>query len=288
MRYLILMLFACSLFTARAQDAEFYYKQGMEKAQTGDLEKALQLLDKSISLNDHEYVAWYNRAIVKSMMGRYEDALPDLEQTIKLNPGYKKAYLNRGTAKKHLTDYAGAIADYTYASQLDSTYAEAYYNLGLVYQLFEKKSLACTNFTKATQLGYKTPLQKIGYCNDTSTKKDIHTIMWLTETTPDIKYGFSPDRPVKVGTGYDGGPANQRAYLDLLRDAKGNPVKYTRIESCCAYPSPNALKGLALLDKYEVTFRNENNEEKVVMVYLTFYDYEAPQVLNGFRTVRKY
>jgi tetratricopeptide (TPR) repeat protein len=282
---LFLALFTCALLPA--QDAEFYYKQGLEQAQKGDLEKALGLFDKSISLKQDEYVAWYNRAIVKSMMHRYEDALADLEQTIKLNPGYKKAYLNRGTARKHLTDYQGALEDYSLAMQLDSAYAEAYYNRGLVYELFEKKNLACADFTKAYELGYKAAERKTQRCTDTvKSTVEIHPVLRLRNVAADYQYGFTQEKPIKVGTGPDGGPANERAYFDLLRDMSGNPVSYTRVSSCCAYPSKNAPLGLAMLDKYELRFHDKDGTEKTVNVYVSFYDYEEPEVLPGFNTVK--
>jgi tetratricopeptide (TPR) repeat protein len=44
-----------------AQDAKTYYDQGMEKARAGKLEEAIALFDKSIELNQNEYVVWFNR-----------------------------------------------------------------------------------------------------------------------------------------------------------------------------------------------------------------------------------
>ena len=221
-------------------------------------------------------------------MGHYEDALTDLEQTVKLNPGYKKAYLNRGTAKKHLTDYSGAMSDFTFCTQIDSAYAEAYYNRGVIYEMYGKKELACSDFNKAMLYGYQQAQKRVKRCNDTI--KDIieiHPIIRLSKTSDNRRYGFTQENPVKTGTGYDGGPTNERAYFDLLRDAQGQPIKYTRISSCCGYSSPNGVKGLAMLDKYEVIFLDEKGEEKTTMVYVSFYDYSEPEILFGFGTVRK-
>ncbi len=268
-------------------NGEFYYNEALKKAEAGDLAKALELFDKSIELKNDEYVAWYNRAIVKSMMGRYEGALTDLTQAIKLNPAYKKAYLNRGTAKKHLTDYGGAIQDFSRAIQLDSAYGEAYYNRGLVFELFDKTDRACSDFNKAKELGYARAEQRVALCKAPEKAAKTKHILWLTKTSDSPMYGFTPDMPVKVGTGPDGGPANERAYFDLLRDTKGNPVQYKRIGTCCGYKSDNAPKGLALLDKYEMTFINADGEQKIVYIYLTFYDYQEPEILNGFNTVAK-
>jgi tetratricopeptide (TPR) repeat protein len=278
--------FTCFLF-AKGQDSsgEFYYNKGLEKAQSGDLEKALELFDKSIAIKGDEYVAWYNRGIVKNMLHRYEDALVDLDQTIKLNPGYKKAYLNRGTARKHLTDFGGAILDFSRATQLDSTYGEAYYNRGLVYELFDKMDMACKDFHKAKDLGYDAAKNRNNVCLDPSKRGELHPVRWLTNTSTSRLYGFSSEHPIKIGDGPDGGPANERAYLDLLRDAKGKPVQYERMSTCCGYKSDNAPKGMALLDKYQMVFTTEDGETKTVFVYFSFYDYDEPLVLFGFTTV---
>ena len=247
---LILGLFCIISLQAQIHDGEFFYKLGLEKAQTGDLEKAVALFDSSIAIKNDEYLAWYNRGIVKGMMGRYEDELPDMEQTIRLNPGYKKAYLNRGTARRHLTDYSGAIADFTLATQLDSTYGEAFYDRGSVYELFGKTDLACADFERAKSQGFERANLKVEHCHDAEyQRRSIHPIVTLTQTAGNFKYGFTPDFPVKVGTGPDGGIENEHAYLDLLRDSKGNPVRYQRINSCCGYASVYAPHGLAMVDK---------------------------------------
>ena len=219
-------------------------------------------------------------------MGNYEAALPDLEETVRLNPGYKKAYLNRGNIKKHLTDYTGAMADYSLAAILDTTYGEAYYDRGVVYEMFGKNTLACADYEKAAQNGYKSAETKAALCKSGDfDKKQTHAVLWLTKTINNYKYGFSSELPVEVGTGPEGGPANERAYLNLLRDAQGNPIKYVHLGSCCGYASDNAPKGLALLDKYQITFVNDAGEEKTANVYLSFYDYLEPQVLYGFKTI---
>lgn len=272
------------LTTTFGQNAQKFYEQGLEKAQAGQLKDAIKLFDKSINLKSDEYVAWYNRGIAKSMLDLYEEALPDFDQTVKLAPDYKKGYLNRGTTKKRLTDYEGALADYTYAIKLDNNYADAYYNRGLVYEMLSKMDSACIDFNKAKEIGMSSAQKKVDKCKDT-TKTETHSILRLTKTADNLKYGFTSEMPIKVGKGPDGGPANNRAYLNLLRDAMGKPITYERKGSCCAYESKNGFLGMAMLDHYEITYFNEKNKKKKASVYISFYDYEEPQILFGFKTV---
>ncbi len=110
----------------------------------------------------------------------------------------------------------------------------------------------------------------------------IYSITSLKDTAANEKYGFTPEFPVKVGTGPKSGPANQRAYLELLIDPSGNQVTYERLGSCCGYPSENSPFGMALLDKYEIRFTDKEGKKKKRIVYISFYDYEEPKILIGF------
>jgi tetratricopeptide (TPR) repeat protein len=287
MKKIILTTICWTLFTITfGQDAKKYYEDGLEQAQAGKFDEAIKLFSKSIELHPEDYFAWYNRGIAKTMLNNYEDALSDFEQTVKLAPDYKKGWLNRGTAKKHLTDYEGALSDYSTAIKLDPNYADGYYNRGLVYELLSKKDSACMDFNKAKEIGLNSAIKKVEKCNDTTTNSiKINPIIRLTKTADDDKYGFTPEKPIMAGTGPDGGPANQRAYLNLLRDQQGMPITYVRVGSCCDYKSVNGFLGIAMLDMYEITYLNEKAKEKKAVIYISFYDYEEPQILFGFKTV---
>lgn len=287
MKKIILTTICISILTSLfGQDAKKFYEQGIEKAQAGQLDEAIALFSKAIVLQPEDYYSWYNRGIAKSILKLYEEALPDFDQTIKLAPDYKKGWLNRGTTKKHLTDYNDAIADYSYAIKLDRNYADAYYNRGLIYDMLSNRDSACMDFIKAKELGMKNAQRKVEKCNDTSKTTILkNSILRLTKTADNDKYGFTQENPIKVGTGPEGGPANNRAYLDLLRDAMGKPITYERQGSCCSYESKNGFMGLAMLDRYEITYQNEKGKKKTTVVYISFYDYEEPQILFGFKTV---
>ncbi len=105
----------------------------------------------------------------------------------------------------------------------------------------------------------------------------------LTKFAESEKYGLTGEMPVKVGKGGKSGPNNQRAYLNLLRDEQGNPVSYERKGSCCPYKSENAMIGdYALVDIYEISYKNKKGESKTAHIYISFYDYEEPMIPVGF------
>ena len=43
---------------------------------------------------------------------------------------------------------------------------------------------------------------------------------------------------------------------------------------------------MALLDKYEITYLDNEGKIAKEIVYISFYDFEEPQILYGFKTVR--
>jgi tetratricopeptide (TPR) repeat protein len=275
---------------AKAQeDPGKYYQRGLEKIKAEDLDSAVILFGKAAELEPDNYYAVYNRGIAYSMMDEYEQALADFNRVVYIAPAYKKGWLNRGIARRHLTDYDGAVLDYTKAIQLDPAYSDAYYNRGIIYELLEQKDKACADFSKAQELGLERATSRLKSCSDTGKSIGLfHPILRLTKTANSARYGFTEKDPVKVASGPDGGPGNQRAYLNLLRDPQGKRPRYKRLGSCCFYKSAHALIGsMAMLDKYEISYRDEKGKAQTSVIYISMYDYEEPKVLKGFHTVQK-
>lgn len=283
---IILTLLCLAIFTSFGQKADAFYREGLEKSKSGKFEEAIKLFNKSIELQPDDYYSWYNRGLAKTMVDQYDDALIDFNKTIELASDFKRAYFSRGITRRILTDYEGAMKDFNMAIEYDADYAEAYYYKGLLNELLLNREDACKDFDKANELGMKNAKRKVDKCNDTTKSAiPINTILRLTTKSPDKTYGFTQNNPVKVGTGPEGGPANQRLYLDLLRDAQGKPIRYKRIQSCCAHNSEYGFMGTALLDEYEISYFDSKNKLRVATVFMSFYDYDEPQILDGFKTV---
>jgi tetratricopeptide (TPR) repeat protein len=288
MRNIILIaVLLATVLTTRAQNADTLYLQGNAKAAESRFEEAIQLFTMTLALQPDNTYAMYNRGICKSKLRNYEGALSDFDEVIIMSPTYKKGWLNRSLARKHLTDYDGAMADINRAIALDPAYAEAYYNRGTLYAMLSKRELSCADYKKAKELGLPAATRKVELCQEQDgSDTDSHTILRLTRKAPDKKYGFTEGQPVMAGRGLEGGPANQRAYLELLRDAQGKPVNYERVSSCCPYNSKHGLiGGMGMLDKYEISYQDEKGRPQKAIVYISFYDYEDPQILYGFKTV---
>jgi len=287
---LLLITICLCAYISNGQDAETYYMQGVDSMKAGNFESAILLFQKTTELQPENPYAWYNKGIAEGYIGLDEEALLDFKKATEVEPAYKKAWLNMATTKKHLTDYDGAFNDYRKALQLDSNYQDAYYNLALLYELFEKKDSACLFYEKAKNLGLTAALKKVERCNEKSDTK-TYPILRLKETATDKNYGFTEDMPIMVGSGPDGGgPGNQRAYLNLLRDQMGKKITYERRGSCCSYKSKSGGAfglGLGMLDIYEITYRNKKNKVETAKIYISFDDYEEPKILYGFKTIER-
>ncbi len=281
--HLFCIILSTTFLYTYSQDADSYYQLGVDKMQSKQLDEAIEQFSKCIKLQPENYYAYFNSGVCKNRLKKFDEAILDFNQAIKIEPNFKNSYVSRSNAHRHLKNLSASLKDCNIALSLDSNYPEAYYNRALLFEMYNKKDSACLDFNKALQLGLPNAKNKADSCNGFSNKPVISS---LKENLKDKDYGFTSTNPIKVGTGPKGGPANQRAYLDLLLDKKGNPVTYERIASCCPYESKNNAFGFAMLDQYKITFQNEKGKKKTLTVYISFYDFEEPMVLFGFDTIK--
>jgi len=284
--FLTVLLIVC--LTVLGQDPQKYFDKGVEKFKQDKYETAIKLFEKAIIIKSDNYEYWFYKGNSNFALKLYEKALIDYYKTDSLYHNFIGVYIMKGRCKERLTDYEGAIFDFSYALHLDPDFEEAYIRRGLIYEMLEKNDSACSDFNNIKSNKLPPFLkEKIKNCNDTiKSTKEIHPICRLKNISDNDNYGFTQEQPIKVGNGPNGAPANERAYLDLLRDGQGNPISYYREGSCCAYDSQNGFNGLAMLDIYVITYYNEKGMKKTAKVYISMYDYEEPQILKGFQTVK--
>ena len=283
MRIVFVLLMGLILSRASiAQQDSSNYQKGVARANAGNLDDALVFFSAAVDENPADPFAWYNRGITKTFMELHREAIGDFNKAIELQPGYHKAYLNRGISRRKLLDFDGAHTDYKLAIAASPNYAEAFYHRGYVFELLGNKDSACYFYSIAAAFGLKQIQDKMDICQKKSAEFDKHIIQ-LTKSSSSKTYGFSKEDPIKVG----GSPLNQREYLMLLRDANGKPVRFERAGSCCGYKLKSAPLGMAMLDRYMIYYKDENGQEQKAGVFMTFYEYEEPMLLHGFKTIAK-
>lgn len=282
MRKILTVLFIAFACNGFAQTAEELYEQSLAALNSKEYEKAISIMDEFITkFPDFKnvHMIYLNRASAKSLMKDYEGAIQDYNTAYAKDPTYAEAVRQRGYTKKLMGNMDAALADYELALKINPRLANAYVNKAAVLKELGKTDESCSNYEKALELGV-TNVAGVIYksCDSTSPALLKYTYKILVDKTEDKTYGYKVENPIKVGYG----PRGQRAYLNLLRDEQGNAIEYVRTGSAGFYESENGLMGLAAIDSYEITYRNEKGKKKKTVLYISFYDYEQPKIPVGF------
>ena len=92
----------------------------------------------------------------------------------------------------------------------------------------------------------------------------------ITEYSKDKKYGYDPDYPINVF--YKNAKdenLNAERFLRALAGPNGEKITFTKIESCCPFPTKRTEMGAGFLDVYELTWEGQKNP---VRLYLNIYE----------------
>jgi len=92
----------------------------------------------------------------------------------------------------------------------------------------------------------------------------------ITQFSKDKKYGYDKDYPINIfyrSTVVD--TINQQRYLNALAGPNGEKITYTKLESCCPFPTKKSDLGAGFLDVYQLTWTGQRNPIKL---YLNIYE----------------
>ena len=108
------------------------YGKGAALVAIGQLDDALIVLDRALSANPRNEVAWVNKGTALTRLGRLEDALKCYNSAIKVNSRYEVAWNNKGNALSRLGKSEWALQCYEQALALDPSYRVAWVNKGYI------------------------------------------------------------------------------------------------------------------------------------------------------------
>ena len=143
------------LFKAQALDGEnpdVLRLLSVVAAMSFDYLRALELIDKVISLTPKNAIAYSNRGNILKELYRLDEALISLDKAIELQPDYAEAYNNKGNVLQDLHRYEEALQWYDKAIALQQNYAEAYSNKGNALELLHRHDEAMQHFDAATSI----------------------------------------------------------------------------------------------------------------------------------------
>lgn len=96
----------------------------------------------------------------------------------------------------------------------------------------------------------------------------------------DEKYGYDKDYPINIFYQTSKSDINQERFLNALAGPKGEKITYTKLESCCPFPTKRSDMGAGFLDVYELKWEGQ---KKPIILYLNIYEKGILMVPLGLR-----
>ena len=92
----------------------------------------------------------------------------------------------------------------------------------------------------------------------------------LTEYSKDKKYGYDADYPINVFyKNTKDESLNAERFLNALAGPKGEKITYSKVESCCPFPTKRTEIGAGFLDLYELKWEGQTEPLKL---YVNIYE----------------
>lgn len=103
----------------------------------------------------------------------------------------------------------------------------------------------------------------------------------ITQFAKDKKYGYDPDYPVNIFfQNTNSETLNETRFLNALAGPNGEKITYTRLETCCPFPTKRSNMGAGFLNVYELKWEGQ---KKPVKLYLNIYEKGILMVPMGLR-----
>ena len=101
----------------------------------------------------------------------------------------------------------------------------------------------------------------------------------ITEYSKDKKYGYDKDYPINIFfNNTKNETINQSRFLNALAGPNGEKITFTKLESCCPFPTKRSEMGAGFLDVYELKWIGQ---KKPVLLYLNIYEKGILMVPTG-------
>jgi hypothetical protein len=98
------------------------------------------------------------------------------------------------------------------------------------------------------------------------------------------KYGYNKDYPINIFYETSNTNANQERFLNALAGPKGEKITYSKLESCCPFPTKRSDMGAGFLDVYELRWEGQT---KPIVLFLNIYEKGILMVPLGLRLKNK-
>lgn len=92
----------------------------------------------------------------------------------------------------------------------------------------------------------------------------------ITEYSKNKKYGYNKDYPINIfyyNTNNE--QLNEERFLNALAGPKGEKISYTKVETCCPFPTKRSAMGAGFLNIYEIRWEGQ---KKPLVLYVNIYE----------------
>lgn len=115
-------------------------------------EEALADYACALTLREDSPNTWFNQGAALKALGRYDQALLSYQRALTLNPRDAEAWLQQGQSMAALGDVKQALASYQQALTLEAYYPDAWFSMGAALQQQENHTKAHLAYQRALQL----------------------------------------------------------------------------------------------------------------------------------------
>lgn len=92
----------------------------------------------------------------------------------------------------------------------------------------------------------------------------------ITAYSKDKKYGYDKDYPINIFfNNTKNETVNQQRFLNALAGPNGEKITFTKLESCCPFPTKRSELGAGFLEVFEIKWAGQ---KKPVLLYLNIYE----------------
>ncbi len=118
-------------------DGEKFWSESDKTVQSAV--KALEFIDKAISINPLNYKAWGDKGFFLKQMGEYDTALMCLDRAIGFKPDFIPPIYNKGVLLGLLGRFKEAIDAYNRVLDLDPNHELAKRDLQMIYRILKER-----------------------------------------------------------------------------------------------------------------------------------------------------
>jgi len=141
-----------SLLKNNSKHFDALHLLGVIAFQNNDLQVAVNLISKALSIAPNDVRANYNLGVIFQELKQLNAAVACYDIAIQFNSQYAEAYSNRGAALKELRQYEASLNSYDNAIKINPASAEDHTSRGICLQLLLQPSHALNSFEYAARL----------------------------------------------------------------------------------------------------------------------------------------